>query len=108
MKLINFLKEAFGITTEIVRASTLPDYKKTGNPSGDLVELCKATQANTYISGSGGRNYLDTQKFSQEGIELVFQDFHHPTYTQRYQGFLPDMASIDCLFNTGTFISIND
>lgn len=101
MEVIYFLQDCFGITTEIAFASELDGYEKTFEPNQDLVGIAKATQADAYLSGSGGRNYLNLDPFKKEGIEVRFQDFKHPEYKQRYPGFLPNMASIDALFNVG-------
>jgi hypothetical protein len=70
-----------------------------------IVELCKKLKADVYLSGIGGKKYLEEEKFLQAGIALQYQDFLHPVYTQLYtQGkdtFLPHMSAIDLLFNEG-------
>ena len=99
MQLIYFLQDAFGIDTEIVKASELPGYDKVFESTGDLVNICKAAGANIYLSGDGGRNYLDFSRFENKDIQLMFQNFEHPVYPQRFDGFAPYMASIDALFN---------
>ena len=35
------------------------------------------------------------------GIEVQFQDYKHPVYSQHLPGFLPNMAAIDALFCIG-------
>ena len=54
-----------------------------------------------YLSGPKGRDYLDVSLFEKKGIRVEFQDFKHPVYMQRYEGFVPNMAAIDALFNVG-------
>jgi hypothetical protein len=70
-----------------------------------IIELCKKTKADTYLSGAGGRDYLEKDKFSREEIKLLYQDFKHPVYHQQFcdeqSGFIPFMSSIDLLFNEG-------
>lgn len=39
-----------------------------------LINLCKTFNADRYLSGISGRNYLDLGMFKREGIEVVFQD----------------------------------
>lgn len=101
--IINFLKESFGIKTEILYASSINGCEETFNASTDLVKLCKYTQADIYLSGAGGKGYLDLEPFRKEGIEVIFQEFNHPSYKQVYLGFAPYMASIDALLNIGSF-----
>ena len=110
MKIIYFLKNFFDIDTEIVFASSLKlkedkfDETKKGDLSEELLKICKALGAKTYLSGSGGNGssyLLNSQLFEKNFINVKFQDFSHPIYPQRYPGFLPNMSSIDALFCIG-------
>lgn len=105
MEIINFLKNCFNINTELVYASQLKGFEKTGEASLDLARLTKIVGAGIYLSGPGGVNYMNKDTFSQEGIDLRFQDFQHPVYPQRYHGFVPNLASIDALFNVGNIFN---
>jgi DNA mismatch repair ATPase MutS len=100
MEIIYFLKDCFDIDTEIVLASEL-SYDKTGDPSTDLVRIAKAVDADTYLSGTGARTYLNPRPFQKMGVELEFQNFAHPVYQQRFDGFVPNLAAIDALFFNG-------
>lgn len=98
MDLIKFLKNAFDIKTKITFASEL------GFVSGSterLVDITEALGGDVYLSGPAGRDYLDVSFFGSRGISVNFQDFKHPAYKQRYDGFIPNMSAIDALFNTG-------
>ena len=106
MKIINFLRRAFDIRTEVAYASDLIKEHEKISASGDLARLCKLVGADTYLSGAGGKSYLNLKLFEKAGVKVIFQDFKHPVYKQRYPGFLPNMAAIDALFNTGNFPSI--
>jgi len=66
-----------------------------------IIDICKALKADTYLSGIGGKNYLDEGAFSANGIKLDYQDFVHPQYRQHYTPFMPFMSAIDLLFNHG-------
>lgn len=69
-----------------------------------IIEICRDLKADTYLSGTGGRAYLEEERFAQEGIDLRYQTFQHPVYSQRFAGdesFVPNMAAIDLLFNEG-------
>jgi len=104
MAIIDWLKACFAIDTEIVYASQLGG-RKTGDPSRDLLEIAQAVDADVYLSGNGGRVYLDRTPFDASGVELWFQSFEHPVYEQRYAGFIPNLAAIDALFNVGNIFS---
>ncbi len=105
MKIINFLKDVFNIKTEIIMASELglkpAHYCEGGDASEDLANICRELNGDVYLSGSGGREYLNLESFEKKGIKVEFQDFKHPVYRQKFPGFVPNMASIDSLFCVG-------
>jgi len=98
MELIRFLMKAFDIDVEIVFSS---DLGFTSKSTQRLVEIVESLGGDVYLSGPKGRDYLDVSLFERKGIKVVFQDFKHPVYKQRYKGFVPNMAAIDALFNVG-------
>lgn len=85
-----------GINGTFINASEL-DTKDSGTDL--LVSVCEALDADTYFSGRGGLDYLDCQKFEQQGIKVVFQDFQASTYPQLFGEFVPNLSMIDYLFN---------
>lgn len=88
-----------GVTVPYLRSSEM----HVRSTKGELVvDLCKAVSASAYISGPFGRTYLNPQSFLDAGIELLFHDYDHPTYTQAYPGFEPYLSAIDVLFNHGS------
>ncbi len=100
--LILFLKERLGIDTEVIKASEL---SLSGNARGGTevtLEICKTLGADTYLSGSGAKVYLKTDAYKQEGINVIFQEFKHPTYSQyKNKNFVPYLSIIDLYFNHG-------
>jgi hypothetical protein len=63
-----------------------------------LIELCRMMQADVYLSGIGGRTYLDEGAFRKAGVELVYQNFEPP----RYEGMQkPGMSILDMLMHVG-------
>jgi len=100
VQLIKFLQNEMNIPTSIILASTILDNPGSGGTNVTL-NLCKAVGADIYLSGVGGREYLDTNHYMQEGIDVIFQDFHHPEYSQCYEPFIPAMSAIDLLMNHG-------
>ncbi|MDO8509080.1 MAG: WbqC family protein [Nanoarchaeota archaeon] len=110
MKVINLIKEIFQIKTPIILASQLklkPDHYEKSAASVDIANICQALNADIYLSGSGGRTYLNLEPFNNRKIKVEFQDYHHPKYEQHLPGFLPYMASIDALFCIGRMPQID-
>jgi len=66
-----------------------------------IIQLCKHLKADVYLSGVGGKAYMDEERFKEEGITLRYQEFKHPEYYQLYGNFEPYMSVIDLLFNHG-------
>lgn len=96
--LLSFFFKKLGIKREIQLTSTL----NVSGDKGDLIlNICKALNAETYISGISGKEYLDLKLFHDASINVVFQEFHHPIYKQLHEPFIPCMSVIDLLFNHG-------
>jgi len=98
MAFIKKIMEFLDIKTKILFSSSLEITEKK---SARILQICKSLDASRYISGVMGEDYLDMQEFEKQNIELVFQDYQHPTYHQKYKSFLENMSIIDLLFNEG-------
>ncbi len=96
--LIKGIMDIFGIDRRLVIASSL-DVR--GNKNDLLIRQCKTVGADTYLSGAGGRAYVDVQMFRDAGIEVMFQDFKYPIYTQLHGDYVPNLSVTDYLFNAG-------
>lgn len=94
--LTHFL-EQLEIKNKVIKASDLRPFES--QKSALLLDICKEFNATTYLSGSVGRNYLDTEIFSKNNVDIVFQDYQHPVYYQVYKGFEPNMPIIDLIMN---------
>ncbi|MBB1556972.1 MAG: WbqC family protein [candidate division SR1 bacterium] len=108
---IIFLSRLIGIerTSFITLSEILPDLEHSSTKA--LVDICKEIGSDFYISGAGGRGYVEADLFSDAKIELVFQEYKHPVYSQLWGDFLPYMSILDLIFNEGpnslSFISQN-
>lgn len=98
MEIILFLMKKFNIKTKILFSSELEITKKG---SERILDICKSLNAEEYISGIGGKNYLKVDDFKKNNIKIKFQKFKHPIYNQIFKSFIPNLASIDLLFNEG-------
>jgi len=98
--LIFVISSILGIKTKFIRSSSLP--KISSMKTQALVDLCKKVNADVYLSGSSGEDYLDRKLFADSGIELSFQKYQHPVYKQfNNNEFQPYMSVIDLIFNCG-------
>jgi len=97
-EIIRYISHGLGIQVKIIRASTL---SSTGKGTDLLLEICHKLEADTYLSGISGKDYLEETKFAEQGIKVIYQEFYHPIYKQLYEPFIPGMSIIDLLFNHG-------
>ena len=87
------------INVEIVIESKL---KVVGESTERLIEVCKKLDADTYISGIGGKNYLVEELFEKNDINLEYQKYNPIRYTQNLaESFIPNLSIIDLLSNVG-------
>ena len=86
------------LTPTVLRASQLGIG---GTQSERLINLCVHLGANRYLSGNAASDYLDVSAFEKHGIEVTWQDYHHPIYPQQHGPFVPYLSAIDLLLNCG-------
>lgn len=98
--LTEWVMERLDIRIRIVYASELG---ASGTRSELLANLCREVGADTYLSGPGGRRYMDEGAFEAAGVEVRWQEFEHPTYAQLFPnaGFVPNLSIVDVLFCCG-------
>jgi hypothetical protein len=97
---LRYLMEQLDITTPIHFSSKLLkgyNLKK----SERLVEICKKLNAKRYLSGIGGRNYLDEKLFEKNSIKVDYQNYYPREYSQLFPPFIPNLSVIDLVFNMG-------
>lgn len=99
LNLIDFLAAELGVERPMIRASEL---NVSGSRSELLLSICRELGATDYLSGPGGRNYLDESIFQNAGIVVEYHEFHHPEYKQVYEPFVSNMSLIDLLFTHGS------
>lgn len=100
MTLLQWMMERLDIEVPILYSSQL---EVDGNKSDLLISICQAVGADCYLSGPGGRRYMDLDAFKAAGIAVQWQEFTSPVYPQVFPqaGFVPDLSALDVLFNCG-------
>ncbi len=90
-----------GIDRPVRRSS---EMQSRGQGSELIVNLCREAGATTYVSGAGGRAYLDEAAFTQAGVELVYREPVVPApYPQQHPatGFAAGLSALDIILNCG-------
>jgi hypothetical protein len=97
---INVLAKAVGLDiSKLVIGSTL---KVEGAATDLLINMTRALGGTAYLAGGGAGGYQEDKKFVTAGIELIYQNFVHPTYPQcNTAEFISGLSIIDALMNVG-------
>ena len=98
LKTIEILCRQLEVTAACVRESEVGTNSKS---TERIIEICRKLDGTRYLSGAGGRDYMDEPAFDRAGIGLAYQEYDHPKYEQAYPGFEPYMSAIDYVFNVG-------
>jgi len=101
LHMLHLARKWFEIDTPVMRSSGLG---LIGTKTDRLIDMCKKLGARCYLTGAGGSSsYLDSERMGRAGIGVVWQEFTHPTYPQRYlrRGFASHLGFLDLLFNHG-------
>jgi hypothetical protein len=101
MAFIKYGMKKLGLTSPIVFSSSL-DIQ--GKKVEALVDVCKKLKADKYLSPARAKVYIDENNiFASSGIELIYQDYEHPVYTQQnFKEFISHLSFIDFLMNSST------
>lgn len=93
------LAEVLGIETPVFVASELGQFPE--HPDERLIKITKHFDGDTYLAGSGGREYMDLGRYKRHNVDVIFQEYKHPLYNQLFGEFEPYMSVIDLILNHG-------
>ena len=96
---IEVMLKLFGIHVPRIIYSSELQPKYTSNAL--VAELTRKVDSTRYLSGTGARNYFESTPFIEAGVEVFWQHFTHPIYSQPYGPFEPNLSAFDILFNCG-------
>lgn len=77
------------------------DLGITGASSQRVLQIVKALNGTTYITGWGARNYLDHALFEAEGVRVEYMDYRKASYPQLHGEFTPFVSALDLVANCG-------
>jgi len=81
--LIKWVHERLGFTCKLVVEETIEGMPE--DPNDAIIHIVKSQGGNVYLSGMGGKNYLNSQKFDYANIQLdfvpVIEDIPNPAFS---------------------------
>lgn len=97
---IFIIKDLLEIRTKLILQTEL-NYDENTKKNDLVLELCKAISANAYLSGNGARKYTNEKSFTDNDINLKYQNLIQSSYIQNSEEFIPGLSILDVLFNCG-------
>jgi hypothetical protein len=70
--------------------------------SDRLLEILRSLGASSYLSGIGGKNYLDPSDFRRAGIKLQYMEYDIKRYKQSFDMFNPFVSILDPISHIGS------
>lgn len=98
IRLLEFFADALSIDAP---RSVSSEDDISGESTQLIINLCGHYDGDDYLSGQHGRDYLDRELVKDSDIEVLFQNFECPEYPQQYDGFVPNLSTLDMLMNCG-------
>ena len=103
IEIIREIVTKLGITTDLLLSSAIDGIGELRDEK--LVHICQKLGCDNYLSAKGSSLYIEAEQpggiFSEQNINLRYQNYIHPDYKQNYGKFEPYMSIIDLLFYEG-------
>lgn len=93
------LADAFGVRPKTEVASSALGI--AGHGTQRVLDIVRSLGGTRYVSGAGGRAYLDHAAFAAEGIAVEYMDYAKRPYAQRHGEFTPFVSALDALASLG-------
>lgn len=96
---LNEINKFLKISTKI---SFSTDYNIGDGKTERLINICKQSNSNIYLSGPSAKNYIDEALFTKNNINLEWFDYiGYKEYEQLHPPFEHGVSILDLIFNTG-------
>lgn len=99
---IDFIEEVCDVLFISTKRVLSSELNLSSQSTQLLIDITKKLNGKTYLAGGGASGYQEDSLFQENGIQLSFQNFKHPTYQQlNSQNFISGLSIIDALMNLG-------
>jgi WbqC-like protein family len=97
---LRVISEMLELSTTFLRTDEIP--RQALDPTGRLVEICRARKATLYLSGPAAKSYIDNAQFEAAGIRLAYANYSdYPPYEQAMSPFEHGVSLVDTLMRCG-------
>lgn len=102
IKIIKKISMFLNINTRFILSSEINSSGTKTDRLISIVNQLKEYKQCSYLTGPTTINYIESNKFKENNITLIWYYFSHPTYTQLFEDFIPNMCIIDLIVNVGS------
>ena len=100
LKFIKIINSLLKIKTKISYPDKSAENIKDKNLR--LIEICKKSDADIYLSGPSAKDYLDSKAFENHKIKIEWISYNnYPRYNQLFPPFNHFVSVLDLIFNQG-------
>ena len=100
LKFLKTINKILGIRTKVSYPNKSSKNIKDKNLR--LIEICKESNANIYLSGPSAKKYLDLHEFKNFGIKVEWMSYeNYMEYDQLFPPFNHFVSILDLIFNQG-------
>lgn len=92
------IAKELGISTKFYNAR---DLNCAGSKELHLIEICKALNATSYLSGPSAKDYINEDAWKNQNIDLNWKNYTYPEYPQLYEPFTHNVTVLDLLLMVG-------
>jgi len=98
---VYFYKYILGLLDHNIPIIMASDYNFQGKKSDLVLDMCQKLGASTYIFGGEGEGYANKNTFDNLNIDLIFQEYNHPSYVQykNNKDFISHLSILDLIMN---------
>lgn len=97
-----FILEICNILKIKTKISSSLDYNLKGDKNSKIIDLCKKTGSQLYLSGPSAKGYIDLNLFNKENIKILWVDYSgYPKYNQLNRPYISQVSILDMIFNLG-------
>ena len=98
MHILEWILDELNITTKIIKMS---DHNFQGTKSDLILDMCIQLQADHFIFGVNGKDYVKPVDFQRAGVSIEFQNYIPKHYVQAHGDFIPRLSTLDILMHKG-------
>jgi hypothetical protein len=105
--LLNLLINSVELSSSLINASCpsawlrSSEMKIAGNSSQRVLAIVKALGGTRYVTAHGASDYLEHEKFEQQGVRVEYVQYSKTEYPQLNGGFVPYVSILDAIANFG-------